>query len=87
MTYEYKCEECEETWELFTTIAKRDDALKEPCPKCGGNKIKRLVSGGAGFSMHGDERAKMYKKAGSGFNDVLKGIKKASGRACTIQTD
>jgi putative FmdB family regulatory protein len=48
-TYEYKCNKCEEVFEVFQKIT--DEPLKE-CPMCGG-EIKRLVSGGAGIIFKG----------------------------------
>ncbi len=48
-TYEYKCNKCEEVFEVFQKIT--DEPLKE-CPVCGG-EVKRLVSGGAGIIFKG----------------------------------
>lgn len=41
-TYDYKCTECNYTFEEFQKIT--DDPL-EKCPKCGG-KVKRLIGTG-----------------------------------------
>lgn len=48
-TYEYKCEICGLTFECRQGIT--EEALAE-CPECRG-KIRRLVSGGAGFILKG----------------------------------
>ena len=43
-TYDYKCLECENKFEMFQPITA--DPIKN-CPKCGG-KVKRLIGPGAG---------------------------------------
>lgn len=48
-TYEYKCSECEEIFEVFQKIT--DDPLKI-CQVCGG-ELKRLISGGMGVIFKG----------------------------------
>ncbi len=66
-TYEYECEKCGKTFEVFQSIT------AEPLTKCAdqtcGGKVHRLVSGGAGFLFKGngfyatDYRSESYKKA------------------------
>jgi len=49
-TYEYKCEACGHGFEKFHSI------MASPirkCPKCGKNKVKRLISTGAGLIFKG----------------------------------
>jgi len=64
-TYQYRCTECSEEFEEFQKIT--DPPIKS-CPKCGG-KVKRIVSGGAGFLLKGsgfyttDYRGDSYQKA------------------------
>lgn len=41
-TYDYKCTECEHTFELFQSMT--EDPIKE-CPKCNG-LVKRLIGAG-----------------------------------------
>ena len=48
-TYEYKCNKCEELFEIFQRITAAP--LKE-CPVCGG-ELRRLISGGAGIIFKG----------------------------------
>ena len=43
-TYDYKCLECENTFEVFQKIT--EDPITN-CPKCNG-KVKRLIGAGAG---------------------------------------
>lgn len=48
-TYEYKCTNCNYTFELFQTMSAKP--LKE-CPKCKG-EVKRLIGTGAGAIFKG----------------------------------
>ena len=41
--YEYRCEQCGETFEQRETIAEHETA-KPKCPKCGGEKLARAFS-------------------------------------------
>ena len=65
-TYEYICENCGSEFEKFQTITAK--ALRS-CPKCGKNKLKRLIGTGAGIIFKGsgfyqtDYRSEGYKKA------------------------
>lgn len=72
-TYEYQCEKCSRTFELFQSM--KDDALTV-CPKecCqeetwGKGKVKRLLGTGAGLIFKGsgfyttDYRSSSYKAA------------------------
>ncbi|MFH1874105.1 MAG: zinc ribbon domain-containing protein [Pseudomonadota bacterium] len=47
-TYEYHCKKCAKTFEFFQKITEKP---LDKCPDCG-NKIKRLISGGA-FALKG----------------------------------
>jgi putative FmdB family regulatory protein len=51
-TYEYECEICGLTFERPQAIT--ENPLTE-CPKCRG-KVRRLVSGGAGFILKGQSQ-------------------------------
>lgn len=51
MTYEYACEACGHTWEAEQKIT---EPPATECPKCQQQTAKRLVSGGAGFSLRGE---------------------------------
>jgi len=48
-TYEYKCNKCEEIFEVFQKMS--EEPLKE-CSVCGGELIK-LISGGVGIIFKG----------------------------------
>lgn len=60
---------------------KRDEARE--CPKCGKQKCKRGVSA-VKLSYTGFKS--MYSRTSSGWNDVLKKIKKGSGKGNSIRT-
>lgn len=49
-TYEYKCENCDYEFEAFQSI--KDNPLTK-CPKCGKDKLRKLISGGAGLIFKG----------------------------------
>ena len=40
--YEYRCEECNETFELFVRSAGKKG--KPECPKCGSTEVKKAIS-------------------------------------------
>jgi len=64
-TYEYICESCGHEFEQLQSITARP--LRK-CPKCGKNKLKRLIGAGAGVIFKGsgfyetDYRSEGYKK-------------------------
>jgi len=62
-TYEYHCDACGHDFEKFQSITA--DPIKK-CPKCGKNKVRRLIGTGAGLIFKGsgfyitDYRDKSY---------------------------
>lgn len=48
-TYDYQCEECGHSFELFQ---KMSDAPVKVCPKCGGD-VRRLIGSGAAVIFRG----------------------------------
>jgi len=64
-TYEYECQKCGHTFEVFQSIK---DAPKKICPQCRG-RVKRLLGTGAGLLFKGsgfyitDYRKSGYKEA------------------------
>jgi len=54
-TYNYTCENCENSWEEDQKI--NDPKITE-CPKCHELKAKRLISGGTSFQLVGGNWAK-----------------------------
>ena len=67
-TYDYLCGACQYKFEEFQSI--KAPSLRK-CPKCGKNKLKRLIGIGAGVIFKGsgfyetDYRSDSYKKAES----------------------
>jgi putative FmdB family regulatory protein len=65
-TYEYHCDACGNDFEQFQSIMA---APIKKCPKCGKNKVRRLISAGAGVIFKGsgfyttDYRSEGYEKA------------------------
>ena len=63
-TYDYECDACGHTWELFQKIT--DDAIKK-CPACNKKKARRLFGTGAAVVFKGsgfyetDYRSDSYK--------------------------
>ena len=64
-TYEYQCDACGNKFEKFQSIK---SAPIRKCPKCGKNKVRRLISTGAGLIFKGsgfyitDYRSESYKE-------------------------
>ncbi len=64
-TYDYECDACEHTFELFQGI---NDSHKRKCPECGKMKLRRLFGTGAAIVFKGsgfyetDYRSESYKK-------------------------
>ena len=64
-TYDYECDACQRTWELFQRIT--EDPVKS-CPKCKKKKARRLFGTGAAIMFKGsgfyetDYRSDSYKK-------------------------
>ena len=64
-TYDYECDACEHTWELFQRIS--EDPVKA-CPECKKKKARRLFGTGAAIMFKGsgfyetDYRSDSYKK-------------------------
>lgn len=65
-TYDYECDACDASWELFQKMT--DEPVKK-CPECGKKKARRLFGTGAAVMFKGsgfyetDYRSKDYKKS------------------------
>jgi putative FmdB family regulatory protein len=65
-TYDYQCDACDHAFELFQGI---NEPKKKKCPKCGKQKLRRLIGTGAAIVFKGsgfyqtDYRSDSYKKA------------------------
>jgi putative FmdB family regulatory protein len=49
-TYDYRCDACRHEFDAFQSIM---DAALRKCPKCGKNKLRRLIGAGAGIIFKG----------------------------------
>lgn len=92
-TYEYRCEKCQGTFELFQSMK---DAALEVCPEkqClldtwGHGKVKRLLGTGAGLIFKGsgfyitDYRSSNYRESAKKESGAKEGGAKESGGAKT----
>ena len=65
-TYDYECDACDATWEMFQKMT--DEPVKK-CPECGKQKARRLFGTGAAIMFKGsgfyetDYRSKDYQKS------------------------
>jgi putative FmdB family regulatory protein len=65
-TYDYECDACGHTFDLFQSI---NEPKKRKCPACGKNKLRRLFGAGSAVVFKGsgfyqtDYRSESYKKA------------------------
>ena len=84
--YDYKCKECDHTWEEQQSIASRNVPRYNPCPNCGTSDNIILVMGTPSFNdplslgiakppAHVQDRLKQIKKAHPNAGDSLKGSK------------
>jgi putative FmdB family regulatory protein len=67
-TYDYECDACSHTFELFQGI---NDPVQTKCPECGKKKLRRLFGTGGAIVFKGsgfyqtDYRSESYKKGAS----------------------
>jgi putative FmdB family regulatory protein len=65
-TYDYVCDACQHSFELFQSMK---DPAKKKCPECGKPKLRRLFGTGGGIVFKGsgfyktDYRSDAYKKS------------------------
>jgi putative FmdB family regulatory protein len=83
-TYDYECDGCQHTFELFQSI---NDPVKRKCPACGKQKLRRLFGAGAAVVFKGsgfyqtDYRSESYKKRAKAESDSGSGGKDASAKS------
>ena len=81
-TYDYECNECGHTFELFQTFS---EPVKRKCPECGRLKLRRLFGTGAALLFKGsgfyqtDYRSESYKKAAAADKPSESKSKKSDG--------
>ncbi|WP_164100637.1 FmdB family zinc ribbon protein [Candidatus Laterigemmans baculatus] len=92
-TYDYECDACGHSYELFQGI---NDPVAKKCPECGKNKLRRLFGTGAAIVFKGsgfyqtDYRSEGYKKAAAADKKTGDGgsaEKKSSGGSESKKTD
>ena len=79
-TYDYECDQCGHTFELFQNIK---DSPKKKCPECGKRSLRRLFGTGAAVMFKGsgfyqtDYRSESYKKAAAAEKKSAEGTAKS----------
>lgn len=71
-TYEYKCNECEHSFEEISRIDDRKIPCETPCPKCNKISVQQIISAVAGVVD-----ARMNVKQKGDFKEVMQKIKSA----------
>ena len=85
-TYEYRCDACGHGFEKFQPITA---APVRECPKCKKRKVRRVITGGAGFLFKGsgfyqtDYRSKSYAEAAKKDSPAKKDSKDSSTKSET----
>lgn len=83
MFYDYICARCDKTFELNLLMVNREQPLGKPCPNCKKTKcVTRLVNALPIAYMGYIHPA---KRAGSGWNDVLKKVAAPWGKHSTVE--
>jgi len=97
-TYDYQCDACDHSFELFQSITA---PTKRKCPQCGKLKLRRLIGPGAAIVFKGsgfystDYRSESYRKAaeaekksqtGTGHSAKAKGNGKAESKGSKEKT-
>lgn len=82
MIYTFECESCGDRFEANLPMSENKRPLVEPCPLCSAQDTVFRVFDSIGHQH--DMVNTVQKRAGSGWNDVLKSIDKASGSGSTI---
>lgn len=73
-TYQYECDACEHAFEILQSML--DKRLKK-CPKCGQNKLCRLIGAGSGIIFKGSGFYETDYKRKDTANDKSKSSKEA----------
>jgi len=83
-TYEYECQKCGETVEIFHSMS---ESPRSKCPSCGKDGLKRLIGAGSGFIFKGsgfyitDYRSEDYKAKAKAESEKKEGKKSESGKS------
>ena len=82
MTYNYHCDACGKNFDKGFSIADRDKPTTKPCPACHKKGKVTRVFQSPSVSYEGPKSD--IRKAGSGWNDVLKRIDKYAGKRSQV---
>ncbi len=75
-TYDYECDACGHSFELFQSIT---EPVQRKCPECSKKKLRRLFGTGAAIVFKGsgfyqtDYRSEAYKKSAKAEKDAASG--------------
>lgn len=87
-TYEYECKECKSYFTRCVSISERNDAEKEPCPKCGKKRSVQMTFRTAPAAV--DNFVAGLARPDNGWQEVLQKVKAAHPGGdhdkCKIQT-
>lgn len=73
-TYSFECNKCKKTFDVFVTMSKRDDALKEPCELCGEKGgVQRIYEGAPNMTIDYNHRIDRPHNVG-GFRDAIQRV-------------
>lgn len=73
--YYYKCRECDHSFKEFLSMDDRKIPVNAPCPEC---KVEHSIFQELGYAGVVDPIRIGRKKPPSGFNEVLRNIKKGN---------
>jgi putative FmdB family regulatory protein len=80
MIYTFACDACNGSFEVNVPISDNQKPLTKPCPLCGKKgKVYRVFDSATHFYS-----GSVHDQAGNGWKDILRGIKKASGKGNII---
>jgi len=78
--YSFKCEGCDNSFDLFLKMSECDNPLKEKCPCCGKKKVIKDWSQQKN-SIGADMTLTPIKVNGGAWNEVIERIKKKAPRS------
>ena len=81
MTYNYRCSSCDHDFEKNISIEERDSPSNKPCPSCKKKSVERVFKAPS-ISYEGAKSD--IRRAGSGWNDVLKRVHKYAGKRSQV---
>lgn len=74
-TYEFSCEKCKHTFDLYLKIEEREKPLSEPCPECNAKKVTRNYNNYT-QAITSDTTFNANKATGGRWNELMGRMKK-----------